>query len=236
MHIHFVQHETFEAPGAYLSWAKERGHTITFSKVYEHQALPDAIDHIDLLIVMGGPQSPETTIAECPHFDGPAEMALINRCINADKKVIGVCLGAQLIGAALGARVERSPEREIGVFPITLTNAGKENKNISHFGDLLKVGHWHGDMPGLTAEALVLATSEGCPRQIVAFSDRVYGFQCHMELTKEVAALLIEAEEDLADQSRKHQFIQHPDEILDYDYTEMNDKLYQFLDLLTTRP
>ncbi len=51
---------------------------------------------------------------------------------------------------------------------------------FSHFGKTLEVGHWHNDMPGLTPEAKIIAYSEGCPRQIVAYSDRVFGFQCHM--------------------------------------------------------
>lgn len=74
MHIHFVQHEHFEAPGAYLLWAMERQYTVSFSKLYDGDLLPDKVDDIDLLIVMGGPQSPDTTIRKCPHFDAEAEI------------------------------------------------------------------------------------------------------------------------------------------------------------------
>jgi GMP synthase (glutamine-hydrolysing) len=232
MNIHFIQHETYEAPGAYLNWAENRNYKTTFSKVYENDSFPDSIDFIDMLIVMGGPQSPNTTLEECPHFNSEAEIALIQKCITAGKAVIGVCLGSQLIGQALGADFGHSPEKEIGVFPITLTEDGTKDEKINHFGSVLNVGHWHNDMPGLTKESKVLAFSEGCPIQIVSYSNLVYGFQCHMELTTEVVSLLIESETDLVTKSKKHRFVQNPEEILSFDYTEMNEKLFSFLDKL----
>ncbi|MFT3904291.1 MAG: type 1 glutamine amidotransferase [Niabella sp.] len=232
MNIHFVQHEVFEAPGAYLAWAELRSHHITFSKVYEDQSLPETIENIDLLIVMGGPQSPSTTKEECSYFDAKAEKDLILKAINARKAVVGVCLGAQLIGEALGAACEHSPEKEIGVFPIQLTEDGLRDEKLNHFGSSLSVGHWHSDMPGLTPESKVLATSTGCPRQIVSYSALVYGFQCHIEFTREVVALLIAEEEAFLTNNTIYKYVQKPDEIRRYDYTEMNDKLFQFLDKL----
>ncbi len=232
MHIHIVQHETFEAPGAYLEWAEQRNYNISFSKVYEGQALPSSVEHIDLLLVMGGPQSPDTTLLDCPHFNSKAEQALILKCIQAGKAVVGVCLGAQLIGVALGAAFEHSPEKEIGVFPINLTEVGLMDEKIRHFGTPLAVGHWHSDMPGLTESSKILAASEGCPRQIVAYSNLVYAFQCHMELTKEVVELLIAAEGDFLYRSND-QFVQKPAFIRQYDFKEMNNKLFLFLDHLT---
>lgn len=233
MHIHFIQHETFEAPGAILNWANERNYTITFSKVYAHEPLPDTSVNIDMLVVMGGPQSPQTTKEECPHFDAQAEITLIQNCIQAGKAVLGVCLGAQLIGEALGAKVERSPEKEIGVLPIALTIDGIRDEKVAHFGSSLLVGHWHSDMPGLTAESKILATSIGCPRQIIAYSNLVYGFQCHMELMPDIVELLIAEEESFLTNNASHRFVQKPDEIRNIDFTEMNDKLFRFLDILT---
>lgn len=232
MNIHFIQHETYEAPGAYLKWAENNNYKISFSKVFEKDALPDSVDFIDMLIIMGGPQSPNTTLEECPHFNAEAEISFIQKCIAAGKAVVGVCLGSQLIGEALGANFGHSPEKEIGVFPITLTADGLKDEKINHFGSILNVGHWHNDIPGLTTESKILAFSEGCPIQIVSYSDLVYGFQCHMELTTEVVTLLIESETDLLATSKKHLFVQNPETILSHDYSEMNEKLYQFLDKL----
>lgn len=230
MHIHFIIHEYFEAPGAYEAWAKSHDHTITYSRVYEDEPLLQNVEGIDFLIVMGGPQDPITTTEQCPHFDAKREQEVISKAIDAGKVVIGICLGSQLIGEALGGQYEHSPEREIGKFPITLTDDGLAHPLFDHFGNVLEVGHWHNDMPGLTTNAQVIAYSEGCPRQIVAYSDLVFGFQCHMELTKEVVALLIE--NDDFSEAAKYRFVDEPDVLLNHDYDEMNQKLHEFLDKL----
>lgn len=232
MRVHYVIHEAFEAPGALEAWRESRGHEATYSKVYAHQPLPDRVDDVDLLVVMGGPQSPSTSVEECPHFNAAAERALITRCVEAGRAVVGVCLGAQLIGEALGARYERSPEKEIGKYPITLTAAGKANAKFSHFGDGLEVGHWHNDMPGLTATSKVIAFSEGCPRQIIEYGDLVYGFQCHMELTPGVIELLIAASERELATLTNHRFVQEPAALRANDYHAMNQTLFDFLDKL----
>jgi len=235
MKVHFVLHETFEVPGAYLKGAQERGHQVTTTKVYENETLPESVDDIDFLIVMGGPQSPDEDREAFPYYDPQAEIQLIQKAIKADRYIVGVCLGAQLLSVAYGAEYEHSPEREIGVFPITLTEAGLKDEYVKVLGPALITGHWHGDMPGLSEDAVVLATSQGCPRQIIRFSSKHYAFQAHLEFDPEAVDLLIAAdgEEVLDEQSSKLTFVQNPQAIRDYDYREMNAKLYAFLDSLT---
>lgn len=157
-------------------------------------------------------------------------MALIAECVRAQKAVLGVCLGSQLIGEALGAKFGHSPEKEIGKFPIMLTEEGLVNRKFSHFGHSLEVGHWHNDMPGLTPDAKILAYSEGCPRQIVEYSNLVYGFQCHMEFTPEVVELLIQAAEQELPLLAGHRFVQQPEILREHDFRDMNHKLCLFLD------
>ena len=235
MKVHFVLHETFEVPGAYLKWAQERGHQVTTTKVYESEVLPESVDEIDFLIVMGGPQSPDEDREAFPYYDPQAEIQLIQKAIKSDRYIVGVCLGAQLLSVAYGAEYEHSPEREIGVFPITLTEAGLEDEHVKVLGPTLITGHWHGDMPGLSEDAVVLATSQGCPRQIIRFSPKHYAFQAHLEFDPEAVELLIAAdgEDVLEEQSQNLNFVQQPDVIRNYDYREMNAKLYAFLDSLT---
>ena len=235
MKVHFVLHETFEVPGAYLKWAQERGHQVTTTKVYENETLPESVDDIDFLIVMGGPQSPDEDREAFPYYDPQAEIQLIQKAIKSDRYIVGVCLGAQLLSVAYGAEYEHSPEREIGVFPITLTEAGLKDEHVKVLGPTLNTGHWHGDMPGLTEDAVVLATSQGCPRQIIRFSPKHYAFQAHLEFDREAVELLIAAdvEDVLEEQSQNLTFVQEPEAIRVYDYREMNAKLYAFLDSLT---
>lgn len=237
MRVHFVLHETFELPGAYLKWAQEHDHNVTTTKVYEKELLPKTIDGIDFLIVMGGPQSPDENRENFPYYDPKSELAFIKEAIAADIYIVGVCLGAQLLSVAYGAEYEHSPEREIGVFPLTLTEAGLKDEHVEVLGQTINTGHWHGDMPGLTENAVVLAASQGCPRQIIRFSPKHYAFQAHLEFDSEAVDFLIAAdgEEVLEEQSKKLAYVQNPEAIRAYDYQEMNAKLYAFLDSLTSQ-
>jgi glutamine amidotransferase class-I len=235
MKIHFILHETFEVPGAYLAWAALSGHDVAMTKIYQDEKLPENVDSFDFLIVMGGPQSPIGDNSEFPYFDPKAEIDLIKKTIKADKYIVGACLGAQLLGEAYGGTTEKSPSCEIGNFPIELTEDGLEDKNIKHFGKQAITGHWHSDMPGLPDTAKVLAKSKGCPRQIIKYSEKHYGFQCHPEFTKKVAELLIDSDKDLEKKSQTLPFVQSPQTIRNNDYNEMNNLLYEFLDNLTNK-
>jgi len=233
MKIHFILHEAFEAPGAYLAWAALSGHDISTTKVYQYEKLPENTDSFDFLIVMGGPQSPIGDNSEFPYFDAKAEIELIRKAVKANKFVVGVCLGAQLLGEAFGGKTEKSPFREIGNFPIELTKDGLKDDKIKHFGKQATVGHWHSDMPGLTDTAKVLATSKGCPRQIIKYSEKHYGFQCHLEFTKALTELLIYSDKTLEQDSQTLPFVQSSQTIRNNSYDEMNNLLYKFLDKLT---
>ncbi len=179
MNIHFIIHEDFEAPGAYMDWAREAKHQVRATRLYLVEQLSSSSADFAMLIDMGGPQSPSTTLADCPYFDAHAETRVISDCIAQDKWVVGVCLGAQLLGEAYGAKTEKSPQQEIGNFPIQLTKEVFEDKCLRALPETMTTGHWHGDMPGLTAKAQVLATSEGCPRQIIKYADKHYALQSH---------------------------------------------------------
>lgn len=223
-------HESFEDAAAIRIWAEKKKRLVTYSHLYKGDKLPKTLDSFDFLVIMGGPQSPETTIEECPHFDAKQEIRFIKKAIDANKLVLGVCLGAQMIGNALGAKFEHSPNKEIGVFEITLTKDAKSDLIFSTFPQKFLVGHWHGDMPGLTKEAKVLAVSEGCPRQIVRYSAKVYGFQCHFEFTPEaIEGMIINCSDELK-KLKNLSYVQNEDELRRQNYSEMNKLLFRFLD------
>lgn len=229
MKVHFVVHESFEAPAAIEVWAHQRGAEISYSRLYEGDSLPSETK-FDFLVVMGGPQSPETTIEECSHFDAVKEIDFIKKAIRADKHLLGVCLGAQLIGEALGAKFDHSPNKEIGVFPIKLTTEGRSDPIIGKLPEEFSVGHWHSDMPGLTVESKILAVSEGCPRQIVCYSSKIYGFQCHFEFTSEAVEGMIKNSTQELEKYKGLPYVETASELLRHDYSEMNNFLFRFLD------
>lgn len=230
MNLHIIMHESFEAPAAIAQWAEKRRHGVNYTRLYQGEPFPKNCGGFDFLVIMGGPQSPATTIEECPHFDSKKEQHFIKMAIDAGKRVLGVCLGAQMIGQALGAAFDHSPHREIGVFDLTLTDAAKTDPFFSTLPKTFPCGHWHGDMPGLTPNAQVLATSAGCPRQIVKYSSHVYGFQCHFEFTPEAIDGMVQNCGHELDEHRGRPYIQTAAQLRINNYSGMNGMLFGFLD------
>ncbi len=227
-------HESFEAPGAIELWAKEKNHEITHTRLYGGDRFPENSDNIDFLVVMGGPQSPATTVEECAHFDAAKEVKFIKTAIDGNKILLGVCLGAQLIGEAMDARFDHSPNREIGVFELTLTDDGKNDPFFKTLPEKFDVGHWHGDMPGLTPESKILAYSAGCPRQIVRYSPKVYCFQCHFEFTPETIEQMIVNSTHELEAYKNMPYIESTEKLKTYDFKEINERLFKFLDYIVT--
>ena len=233
MKVHVIMHESFEAPAAIETWAKNRECEISHTRIYLGDLFPEKCN-FDFLVVMGGPQSPVTTKEECPHFDSQKEIAFVKKAIEEDKILLGVCLGAQIIGEAFGAHFDHSPNREIGVFPVMLTQEGRKDPICGKFPETFDVAHWHGDMPGLTPTSKILATSKGCPRQIVRYSSKIYGFQCHFEFTPEAVEGMIENSTAELDEHKGLPYIQSAKKLRANEYSGMNSLLFQFLDRLTS--
>jgi GMP synthase (glutamine-hydrolysing) len=223
MNILCITHADFESPGVIEQWALDNNYNFKIERPYRGENL-SAIDDFDFLIIMGGPQSP-IKINEFPYLS--AEIDLIKSAIVQNKKILGFCLGAQLIGEAFGAKTARSPEKEVGVYPINLTDEASNDSLLQELPSSFPVIHWHNDMPGLTETSVLLASSLGCPRQIVQYKDNVYGFQCHLEITLDGIKALIEAvPEDL----KPSKFTQSKEELLGRDYEVINNLMITILD------
>ena len=175
MRIHSLEHQPEEGPGKILDWVVSRGHTIARTALYADEA-PPALDAFDLLVIMGGGMN------IYQHRDHPwlvAEKEFVRRAIDAQKSVLGICLGAQLLADVLGGKVYQNAEKEIGWFPVEITD---RTAPLSAFPARMNVMHWHGDTFELPAAARVVAKSEGCAHQAFVFGDRVVGLQFHLEM------------------------------------------------------
>jgi GMP synthase-like glutamine amidotransferase len=179
MRIHVLQHVPFEGPARIAYWARKQGHGLTVSHLYAGDPLPE-IDAFDRLVVMGGPMG---VADEAEHSWLRPEKARIADAIAAGRSVVGICLGAQLIAEALGARVYRNAHKEIGWFPIQLTDAGRAHPLCEGLPAEQTVFHWHGDTFDPPAGAAHLAHSAGCAHQAFALGHRVLGLQFHLEST-----------------------------------------------------
>ena len=179
MRICCILHADFELPGYFETWSNKNDYLFFQFCPYLGEKLPD-YNSFDILLVMGGPQS------ACDTENYPyllLEMELIKTAAAKNKFVLGVCLGAQLISESFGFKTQESPEKEFGVFSLTKTAEGKKAAILDGLPNKFLSGHWHNDMPGLPDGASVLIESEGCPRQLIRYTPRIYGFQCHLELS-----------------------------------------------------
>jgi GMP synthase (glutamine-hydrolysing) len=227
--VHCLQHTSFETPGSILTWAKKHGAKFSITQTYLGEDLPD-VKTIDLLIILGGPQS-ATELDKYPYLK--AEVNFIQQAIDQQKAVMGICLGAQLIGEALGGRTEKSPHPEIGVFPMHLLPDAKHDPIFSKFPEKFVSAHWHSDMPGYVDGMTLLAGSEGCPRQAFRYGDRVYGLQCHFEMMKcNVEKLLDRCKDDILSPGL---YIQEAELFLQADFDIINQKMIIILDYLRSK-
>ncbi|MDE3084933.1 MAG: type 1 glutamine amidotransferase [Verrucomicrobiota bacterium] len=207
MRVHVFQHVPFEGPAEIGRWLERRGVTPTFTHFFADTALP-AVETVDWLVVMGGPMSVNDE-ATLPWLR--IEKAFIAQAIARGATVLGVCLGAQLIAAALGGKVTRNREREIGWFPITRTAAAETHPLGRCFPTQAEVFHWHGETFSLPAGATHLLRSAACEHQACAVGERVLGLQFHLETTVESARALID---NAGDDLKPGPFVQTPTALL----------------------
>lgn len=178
MRAHFFQHVPFEGPGSIETWLQSVRAEITGTQFFEDATLPDVKD-IDLLIIMGGPMSVNDE-ADLPWL--VAEKHFIRQAVEEEKAVVGICLGAQLIASAMGARVYPGRTKEIGWYPVTsVQNDGSQP--LFAFPPESLVFHWHGETFDLPSGAIQMVRSRACENQAFQLGRRVVGIQFHLETT-----------------------------------------------------
>lgn len=186
MRLHWVQHVPFEGLGYIGEWATTKEFSISVTKAYEDASFPET-DGIDLLVIMGGPMG--VYDADVYPWLAP-EKEFIGKAIKDGVKIIGICLGAQLIADVLGAKVTQNPEKEIGWF--RLSPEKKYNGLLKGlFDNSPEAFHWHGDTFGIPSGSELVCSSEGCVNQAFDYKGRVFGLQFHLETTPSSAQDLI---------------------------------------------
>lgn len=174
-----IRHVPFEDLGSFASVLRERGFAVAYRDAgLDDLGASDLVD-ADLLIVLGGPIGVYET-REYPFLKG--EIAVVERRLKASRPVLGLCLGAQIIARALGARVYKGKRKELGWSPLTLTDAGR-NSALAELGGRTAVLHWHGDTFDLPREAELLASTRLYANQAFAWRRHGLALQFHIEAT-----------------------------------------------------
>ena len=180
MRIHIIQHESFDGPGFIEHWIREKNFTLTYTRFYEGVWLP-GLSEFDWLIIMGGPMG---VYDEEKYRWLKIEKIFIKAAIDAGKVVLGICLGSQLIAAALGAKVYPNKRKEIGWFDVKLTKNSKDNFLFASFPKKMKVFQWHGDTFEIPDGAIHLAESEAFTNQAFIYNNKIIALQFHFEVTE----------------------------------------------------
>ncbi|MBW4563844.1 MAG: type 1 glutamine amidotransferase [Mojavia pulchra JT2-VF2] len=217
MKIHYLQHVPFEGLASIERWAVNKNHSLSATRFYANDSLPQ-VDDVDWVVVMGGPMN----IYEDNKYPWlTEEKRFIEQAIKKDKTVLGICLGSQLIADILGSKVYQGQYKEIGWFPIEITNEAKSSTIFDELPRQFTVFHWHGDTFDLPQGSTRLAYSEACQNQAFIYGKKVLALQFHLESTKESVRQIIE---NCADELIEDKYIQKPEEMLamDNNFVEIN--------------
>ena len=222
MKIHYLQHEPYESLGCIEDWINSKGYQVSATKFYRDSKLPE-LDEFDFLIIMGGPMGVSDE-DKYPWLKD--EKQFIRDAIDGNKIVLGICLGSQLIAAALGAKVYRNNYKEIGWFPIRVKN---DNKIFNNIPMEIISAHWHGDTFELPAGSVHIAESSACKNQAFIINERVIGLQFHLEFTGESLKELIK---NCGEELVKDKYVQTEEEILSNPELlhSANNLLFEILD------
>jgi GMP synthase (glutamine-hydrolysing) len=183
-----IQHVGHEGPGSVSEAVARAGASLRLVRVDLGHAIPRAEDLDGLaglagLVVMGGPMGADD---DEPWLED--ERALLRAAVSSGLPVLGICLGAQQLAAALGAAVWRGPEPECGVGEVHLTPDALEDPVFGPAPSPLPCVHWHHDTFALPDHAVRLARSDAYENQAFRVGARAYGVQFHVEVTASLAA------------------------------------------------
>ncbi|MGX2946213.1 type 1 glutamine amidotransferase [Enterococcus alishanensis] len=169
MRINVLQHTPNEGPGSIQSWSQKHHHQMFVYHPYQYNILPSAAE-TDLLIILGGPMSPNDSTEWILR-----ERELIAQLLENETPIFGACFGAQQIAKTLGYQITKGP-KEVGFAPVYL-----KSKTIPHLPAELLALHWHEETFEIPAGADLLFSSDLLENQGFVMNHRVIGLQFHFE-------------------------------------------------------
>jgi GMP synthase (glutamine-hydrolysing) len=171
-----IRHVPFEDLGILAPVLADRGYSVRYLEAGVDTIDAATLGNADLVVILGGPIGVYET-GRYPFLE--LELRAIAHRLRQDKPTLGICLGAQLMAATLGADVVSTGRAEIGYAPLTLTPQGQDS--VLSAVASVPVLHWHGDQFAIPEGAARLAETPGFPNQAFALGPRILGLQFHLE-------------------------------------------------------
>jgi len=178
--ILIIKHIDIEGPGTLGDFLNAQGEPFSIVELGAGEAIPEDLSVYKAVIVLGGPMNVDE---EDRFVFLKPENEFIQKVLKAEIPYLGICLGSQLLAKAAGARVVKSPVKEIGWYQIQLTSVGVQDPLFKGFCESDPIYHWHGDMFEIPANGKLLASAQGCPHQALKVGKNAYGLQFHVEVT-----------------------------------------------------
>lgn len=178
--IFIIKHIDIEGPGTLGDFLEGKNIPYQIIDLGAGQPLPSDFSKMDAVVVLGGPMNVDE---EHLYPFLKVENQFIQDILKYKIPFLGICLGSQLLAKAAGAKVVKSPVKEIGWYNVQLTKEGLQDPLFKDFKQDEPIYHWHGDMFEIPSQGKLLATAEGCPHQALKVGENAYGLQFHVEVT-----------------------------------------------------
>ena len=181
--ILIIKHIAIEGPGTIEDYLLGKGYKLRTIDLHKGEPLPKNFIDIEAIISLGGPMN---VYEENKSPFLKAETDFLSRAIKEEVPTLGICLVSQLIAKASGAKVVKSPVKEVGWFKVNLEKSANNDPLFKDLGQTIDVYHWHEDMWELPKGAVLLGSGEGCPNQAFKVGRCAYGVQFHVEITGKI--------------------------------------------------
>ncbi len=186
------QNEECEHLGVFSKILNENNISYQYIKLYEEEEIPNLNDY-SAIIILGGPMN---VYEERKYPFLKKENSSIKEALKINKPMLGICLGAQIIARAAGAKVYPAKRKEIGWFTLNLTTGGIENDVFRGLERQFTVFQWHGDTFDIPSGSIKLAKSNLFPNQAFSIGKTIYALQFHLEVTKKMILEWVNRYED----------------------------------------